>query len=166
MPLLLLPGLIMSAVLPFILPSLKMMTLAAGMLNNMALTGAVFTLLRNNAFNDNYRKKIIYVNDGYINDKYEPLADTPPEVIVDGGFNTKFNDFETHDVKDYHFFENQLPFDNDYRLNSEWLKGVTEEKVKNVKIIPEKFRTNEWRKQDDIIKDLKETNVNLNKSNL
>ncbi|RVE52662.1 hypothetical protein evm_002781 [Chilo suppressalis] len=68
-PYLLLPGLLMSAVLPFVLPALKMMTLAVGMLNNMALSGAVFTLLRNNAFNDRYDKKVIYVNKGYRNDE-------------------------------------------------------------------------------------------------
>ncbi|KOB75263.1 Uncharacterized protein OBRU01_07945 [Operophtera brumata] len=68
-PLLVLPGLIMSAILPFVLPALKMMTLAAGMINNMAFTGAVFTLLRNNAFNDKYQHRVIYVNEGYKNEK-------------------------------------------------------------------------------------------------
>ncbi|KAJ2942662.1 hypothetical protein O0L34_g2133 [Tuta absoluta] len=68
-PVLLLPGLVMSAVLPFILPALKMTTVVVGMLNNMALSGAVFTLLRNNAFNDHYEKKIIYVNEGYKNEE-------------------------------------------------------------------------------------------------
>ncbi|KAI5638871.1 hypothetical protein NE865_08573 [Phthorimaea operculella] len=68
-PVLLLPGLVMSAILPFVLPALKMTTILVGMLNNMALSGAVFTLLRNNAFNDHYEKKIIYVNEGYKNEK-------------------------------------------------------------------------------------------------
>ncbi|CAG9785491.1 unnamed protein product [Diatraea saccharalis] len=68
-PYLLLPGLLMSAVLPFVLPALKMMTIAVGMLNNMALSGAIFTLLRNNAFNDRYDKKVMYVNHGYKNEK-------------------------------------------------------------------------------------------------
>lgn len=69
-PFLLLPGLLMAAVLPFVLPALKMMTIATVMLNNMALSGAVFTLLRNNAFADKYHKKIIYVNEGYKNEKH------------------------------------------------------------------------------------------------
>nr|XP_026488865.1 uncharacterized protein LOC113395464 [Vanessa tameamea] len=163
MPFLLIPGLIMSAVLPFFLPSLKMMTLVAGMLNNMALTGAVFTLLRNNAFNDKYEKKIIYINDGYYNDKYEPLADTPSQVIVDGNFDNNYNGFDNHDFKQFNFIEKQ-PIDNDYQLNSEWLKGLTGGKVRNVKIIPEKFNTNnDWRKQDDIDKTVevpKENKIN------
>ncbi|KAI8422432.1 hypothetical protein MSG28_006272 [Choristoneura fumiferana] len=68
-PLLLVPGLIMSAILPFVLPALKMSVVAAGMLNNMALSSAVFTLLRNNAFNDRYEKKVVYVNAGWRNKK-------------------------------------------------------------------------------------------------
>ncbi|CAH2108172.1 unnamed protein product [Euphydryas editha] len=165
MPLLLLPGLIMSAILPFVLPSLKMMTLAAGMLNNMALTGAVFTLLRNNAFDDTYQKKVIYVNNGYLNDKYEPLADTPSHAILDGNFNHKYNDFETHENKNYHFIENLPPID-DYKLNSEWLKGITTGKVRNINIFPENFHTNEWRKRDEISKDLNGPDENPNKNKL
>lgn len=72
-PLLLLPGLIMSAILPFVLPALKLMTVAVGILNNMALSGAVFTLLRNNAFNEVNQHKIIYVNEGYHNEKHYPV---------------------------------------------------------------------------------------------
>ncbi|XP_028172988.1 uncharacterized protein LOC114361953 [Ostrinia furnacalis] len=81
-PYLLLPGLIMSAVLPFVLPALKMMTVAVGMLNNMALSGAIFTLLRNNAFNDKYDKKVIYVNEGYSNEKAATIQDNKPEVKI------------------------------------------------------------------------------------
>lgn len=73
LPLLLLPGLIMSAILPFVLPALKLMTVGVGMINNMALSGAVFTLLRNNAFSDKYEHKIIYVNEGYKNEKISPI---------------------------------------------------------------------------------------------
>lgn len=68
-PLLLVPGLIMSAILPFVLPALKMSVMAVGMLNNMALSSAVFTLLRNNAFDDRYEKKVVYVNEGWRNEK-------------------------------------------------------------------------------------------------
>lgn len=70
LPLLALPGLIMAAILPFFLPALKLLTLKAVMLNNMALSGAIFTLLRNNAFNDKYEHKIIYTNEGYKNEKH------------------------------------------------------------------------------------------------
>ncbi|KPI92677.1 hypothetical protein RR46_13898 [Papilio xuthus] len=72
-PLLLVPGLIMSAILPFVLPALKMMVIAVGILNNMALSGAVFTLLRNNAFNEANQHRIIYVNEGYHNEKHYPI---------------------------------------------------------------------------------------------
>lgn len=85
LPYLMVPGLIMSAILPFVLPALKLMTVAVGMLNNMALSGAVFTLLRNNAFShDNYEKRIIYLNEGYKNEKMTPVyfehVDVPDDV--------------------------------------------------------------------------------------
>ncbi|KAJ2942589.1 hypothetical protein O0L34_g2056 [Tuta absoluta] len=64
-PAMILPGLVMSAILPFILPALKMTTILVGMLNNMALSGAVFTLLRNNAFGTTTESKVVYVNEGY-----------------------------------------------------------------------------------------------------
>lgn len=67
------PGLIMSAILPFVLPALKLMTMGAVMINNMALSGAVFTLLRNNAFSDKYEHKIVYLNEGYKNEKLSPV---------------------------------------------------------------------------------------------
>ncbi|XP_060803741.1 uncharacterized protein LOC106141942 [Amyelois transitella] len=68
-PLLLIPGLIMSAILPFVLPAMKLATVASIMLNNMALTGAVFTLLRDNAFNDHSRPKVKYINAGWKNEE-------------------------------------------------------------------------------------------------
>ncbi|XP_011560004.3 uncharacterized protein LOC105390400 [Plutella xylostella] len=88
-PLLLIPGLVMSAVLPFVLPALKMSVLGAGMLNQMALTGAIFTLLRNNAFSDYYEKKVIYVNKGYQNEKKHRPVHIEEEIhshTVDDGF--------------------------------------------------------------------------------
>lgn len=64
----------MAAIIPFILPGLKLMTLAAVMINNMAFTGAVFTLLRNNAFNDKYEHRVIYTNEGYKNEKHNHFS--------------------------------------------------------------------------------------------
>lgn len=86
-PFLLLPGLIMAAILPFVLPALKMTTVAVGMLNNMALSGAIFTLLRNNAFNDRYDKKVIYVNEGYDNEKHAKFHHSlqKPDNVIDYG---------------------------------------------------------------------------------
>ncbi|XP_047989751.1 uncharacterized protein LOC125229028 [Leguminivora glycinivorella] len=81
-PMLLIPGLIMSAILPFVLPALKMMVMGTVMLNNMALTSAIFSLLRDNAFNDNYtHKRIIYTNHGYKNKHHEPEESHNYEVV-------------------------------------------------------------------------------------
>lgn len=141
-PFILLPGLLMSAVLPFFLPTLKMMTIGAGMLNNMALSGAVFTLLRNNAFNDRYEKKVIYVNSGYLND-HEPLADSPSEFIVDGDFN-KFQDNYGNDVKDLHV-TGQEAFDAD--ITSDWFKQFPGKD--EVNIFRNNFVGGDWRRKND-----------------
>lgn len=150
MPFILVPGLIMSAVLPFFLPMLKMMTLAAGMLNNMALTGAVFTLLRNNAFNDKYQNKVIYINEGYSNDgyhdKYEPLGDTPSQVIVDPNFGNNFGGFEDHKIKN--FFVGNKPI-NDYEVNADWLKELTEKVASPTQVSDHVFDRNTWYKQNN-----------------
>jgi hypothetical protein len=95
-PYLLLPGLIMSAVLPFVLPALKLMTFAVGMLNNMALSGAIFTLLRNNAFNDKYVKKVVYVNEGYRNEK--PIHSHHSDYHADAVYEVQYEDKHNHDV--------------------------------------------------------------------
>ncbi|XP_045768509.1 uncharacterized protein LOC123869568 [Maniola jurtina] len=152
-PFILLPGLLMSAVLPFFLPTLKMMTLGAGMLNNMALTGAVFTLLRNNAFNDKYEKKVIYLNNGYLNDKLEPLADSQSTIIVDGDFDKysgkypdKFATVETNDVKDFHF-NGQEPLETENLISSDWLKQITGKD--DVKVFQNNFVGNDWRREYD-----------------
>lgn len=71
-PMLLIPPLIMSAILPFVLPAMKILILWTGMINQMALMGAIFTLMRNNAFQESYEKKVIYVNNGYKNEKKPP----------------------------------------------------------------------------------------------
>ncbi|CAH0714302.1 unnamed protein product, partial [Brenthis ino] len=152
MPFIIMPGLIMSAILPFILPSLKMMTLASGMLNNMALTGAVFTLLRNNAFNDKYEKKVIYVNDGYKNDahlkdNYIPHSDTQSHVIVDPTFDTKYGGVESYGIGNY---LSQQPV-NDYEVNSDWLKQLTGN-VNDVHGFQNNF--DDWRKQDVVEKNM------------
>ncbi|CAH2245029.1 jg17426 [Pararge aegeria aegeria] len=153
-PFILLPGLLMSAVLPFLLPTLKMMTIGAGMLNNMALTGAVFTLLRNNAFNDKYEKKVIYLNNGYLNDKYEPLADSPSEFVVEGDFD-KFRDkfpekFAAVESNDFNIHGPES-LDANYQISSDWLKQITGKD--DVKIFRNNFVGNDWRKQYDVGKD-------------
>ncbi|XP_023935407.2 uncharacterized protein LOC112043947 [Bicyclus anynana] len=142
-PFMVLPGLLMSAVLPFFLPTLKMMTLGAGLLNNMALTGAVFTLLRNNAFNDKYEKKVIYLNDGYLNDKFEPLADTPAEFVVEGDFDKypeKYAGLEDTDIKEFHV-------NGEDSLNSDWLKQISGNDA--VKLFRNNFIASDWKRKND-----------------
>lgn len=120
LPLLVLPGLIMSAILPFILPALKLMVVGAGMLNNMALTGAVFTLLRNNAFNDRYEHKVIYANEGYKNEKQ---AHTHFDHHEDDGHSFQH-------VHDYQLAESnpsgvdipEIETIDELPLNSDWIK--------------------------------------------
>lgn len=112
LPLLIVPGLIMSAILPFVLPALKMMTLLAGMINNMAFTGAVFTLLRNNAFNDKYEHKVIYVNEGYENEKHAHIHDD------------HYGDFENYEESkdEFEIVEDNGQHIEEQPLNSDWLK--------------------------------------------
>ncbi|XP_045495254.1 uncharacterized protein LOC123694003 [Colias croceus] len=149
LPFLIFPGLIMSAVLPFFLPTLKMATLATGMLNNMALTGAVFTLLRNNAFNDNkYPKRVIYVNAGYDGNKFNHLAEASSDDLVAANFDTQYSTEITHDAKDYHLIGIDPNTGISYPFNADWLKNTGNEvnKVKNVEIIGEVPSVNDWTK--------------------
>lgn len=120
LPLLVLPGLIMSAILPFVLPALKLMVVGVGMLNNMALTGAVFTLLRNNAFNDKYEHKVIYVNEGYKNEKHAHIHEHDP------------HNQAAHDSHDYQYAESnpigmehmpEIETVEELPLNSDWIKN-------------------------------------------
>ncbi|XP_041988699.1 uncharacterized protein LOC121740051 [Aricia agestis] len=146
LPLLVIPGLIMSAILPFFLPSLKMMTMAAGMLNNMALSGAVFTLLRNNVFDEHNRKRIIYINNGYDKHKYDQPH---THEIIEDPYDSKFNGLETHDFRDYHLYEVNNPlFGSHSQIDTQWLK-IPEEKVKNVQILNESIER-EWTKSKNV----------------
>lgn len=125
------PGLIMSAIFPFILPGLKMMTLMVVMMNNMALSGAIFTLLRNNAFNDKYEHKVIYVNDGYKNEKY--AATNIEEHIHSDHYGGIYDDSKrplTHD--DHTFGEEHYVHGEEvpaYSVNPEWLKQYADGKM-------------------------------------
>lgn len=141
LPLLILPGLIMSAILPFVLPALKLMTVGVVMLNNMALTGAVFTLLRNNAFSDKYEHKIIYVNEGYKNEKLSPvyLQDESQfeqdEVPIE---------FSTSNVKGVWATTDdlvQIPTDSDFINQYYGNEGI--KFIKRSQITPEKVKTPE-----------------------
>lgn len=105
----------MSAVLPFVLPALKLMTVAVGVLNNMALTGAVFTLLRNNAFTD-YNHKILYVNSGYKNEMKEPVHFEEEPAPVHENYDTYYAESNAYDqgLGDFNKHEG-------VSLNSNWV---------------------------------------------
>ena len=130
-PLMLVPGLMMSAIFPFILPGLKMMTLMVGMMNNMALTGAIFTLLRNNAFNDKYEHKVIYVNDGYNNEKY--AATNIEEHIHSDHYGGLYDDSKRpHKHEDHSFGEEHFEHGEEgasFSVNPEWLKAYADGKM-------------------------------------
>ncbi|CAK1540457.1 unnamed protein product [Leptosia nina] len=148
LPILILPGLVLSASFPFFLPTLKMATMATMMLNKMALTGAIFTLLRNNAFNDHhYPKRVIYINAGYGKHKYDPIIVAPSENVDDvagPNFETQHSTEVTHDVKDYHLVGIDPNTGISSPFNFEWLKNTDNTgKVKNVQIIGE---VPDWRK--------------------
>ncbi|XP_026752206.2 uncharacterized protein LOC113512505 [Galleria mellonella] len=126
-PYLLLPGLIMSAILPFVLPAMKLMTIGAVMLNNMAFTGAVFTLLRNNAFNDKYEYKVKYINAGYTN---EHLTYEHDDAHSDhyNHYDFKHSGSHLNDVIDDHgHFENQEAVE-DIPINPDWTNQHYSEK--------------------------------------
>lgn len=101
-PMLLIPPLIMSAILPFVLPAMKILILWTGMINQMALMGAIFTLMRNNAFQDSYEKKVIYVNDGYKNEKKPPRIKYHHETFHQPTFNK--NPHQIHDPPQFPHF--------------------------------------------------------------
>ncbi|XP_047509176.1 uncharacterized protein LOC125052400 [Pieris napi] len=156
LPFLILPGIVMSAILPFFLPTLTMATVATVMLNNMALVGAVLMLLRNNAFNDrNYPKKVIYLNAGYgfgyDRPKYDPLANAPSEnldEVVSPNHVTEYSTEVTHDTKDYHLVGVDPSTGISYPFNADWLKNTqnSPSKVKNVQIIGEVPSVTDWLK--------------------
>ncbi|KAJ8730854.1 hypothetical protein PYW08_002267 [Mythimna loreyi] len=131
-PLMLVPGLVMSAIFPFILPGLKMMTLMVGMMNNMALMGAIFTILRNNAFDDKYEHKVVYVNDGYRNEKY--AATNLEEHIHSDHIGLLYDDSKgppkhaDHQIYGEDFY-NAEDVPSAYSVNPEWLKAYADGKM-------------------------------------
>lgn len=66
-PYLIIPGFLMSGILPWIMPGIKMAVMMVGMMNQMAFTSALFMLVRNYVFNSRQDEHIIYVNHGYKN---------------------------------------------------------------------------------------------------
>lgn len=131
-PFLMAPGLFLSAILPFALPSLKMMVMMVGMMNNMALVSAIFTLLRNNAFNDKYQHRVIYTNNGYKNEKLRHASSDNEEHIHTDHIGILYDD-HTHlpEKPSPHFVDNygnieELPT---LSVSPEWIKEFTNQKI-------------------------------------
>ncbi|CAH1990712.1 unnamed protein product [Acanthoscelides obtectus] len=62
---LLVPGFILSGLLPWVMPKLQMIAMALSMVNNMAFTSALFTLIRNFIFERESAQNVLYINNGY-----------------------------------------------------------------------------------------------------
>ncbi|XP_022814813.1 uncharacterized protein LOC111348437 [Spodoptera litura] len=130
-PFLLVPGLVVSAIIPFILPGLKMMTLMVGMMNSMALMGATFTILRNNAFNDKYQHKVIYVNSGYENEKHFAATNNEEHIHTDH-YGMVYDETKNHPQQASNALG--VEFDNmeslpPFALNPDWLKAYSDGKI-------------------------------------
>ncbi|KAF2879889.1 hypothetical protein ILUMI_26284 [Ignelater luminosus] len=69
-PFMLVPGLLLAGIMPWVIPKLKMLVMAVGMLNQMAFTGALFSLVRGYVFDSAPNEHIFYINHGYLNEKH------------------------------------------------------------------------------------------------
>lgn len=68
-PFMLVPGLLLAGIMPWVIPQLKMMVMAVGILNQVAFTSALFSLVRGYVFDTVPNEHIFYVNHGYSNEK-------------------------------------------------------------------------------------------------
>ncbi|VEN36852.1 unnamed protein product [Callosobruchus maculatus] len=62
---LLVPGFLMAGILPWVMPKLQMVAMMLSMVNNMAFTSALFTLIRNFIFERESAQHVLYINNGY-----------------------------------------------------------------------------------------------------
>lgn len=69
LPYLIAPAFLMAGVMPWILPKLKIAVMLVGLINNIAFSQALFSLVRNYVFNTVPEEHIIYLNNGYKNKK-------------------------------------------------------------------------------------------------
>lgn len=67
LPYLIAPAFFMAGIMPWILPKLKMAVMVVGLINNIAFSQALFSLIRNYVFNTVPEEHIIYLNNGYKN---------------------------------------------------------------------------------------------------
>lgn len=70
-PLMLVPGLLLAGIMPWVMPQIKMIVMVVGFMNQMAFTTALFTLIRSYVFDNSPNENIFYVNHGYKNEKLQ-----------------------------------------------------------------------------------------------
>ncbi|KAG5875363.1 hypothetical protein JTB14_020661 [Gonioctena quinquepunctata] len=63
----LVPALLMSGIMPWVMPKLQMMVSMVAMMNNMIFGSALFSLVRSYVFDKEPAEHVIYVNHGYKN---------------------------------------------------------------------------------------------------
>ncbi|KAK9884983.1 hypothetical protein WA026_009214 [Henosepilachna vigintioctopunctata] len=64
-PYLIIPGFIMAGVVPWLIPGIKLAVMAVGMVNQMAFTSSLFTLIRGYIFDTSQEEHLVYINNGY-----------------------------------------------------------------------------------------------------
>ncbi|KAJ3641783.1 hypothetical protein Zmor_028261 [Zophobas morio] len=65
MPYMIVPGLFMAGILPWVIPGLKMAVMAVSMMNQMAFNAAFFSLIRSYIFDTRNEEHVVYINHGY-----------------------------------------------------------------------------------------------------
>ncbi|XP_045460480.1 uncharacterized protein LOC123670929 [Harmonia axyridis] len=64
-PYLIIPGFISAGVLPWLIPGMKIAVMGVAMINQMAFTSSLFSLIRGYIFDTSQEDHIVYVNHGY-----------------------------------------------------------------------------------------------------
>ncbi|XP_044760963.1 uncharacterized protein LOC123318416 [Coccinella septempunctata] len=68
-PYLIIPGFISAGILPWLIPGMKIAVMGVAMINQMAFTSSLFSLIRGYIFDTSQEDHIVYVNHGY--EKYK-----------------------------------------------------------------------------------------------
>ncbi|KAK4883046.1 hypothetical protein RN001_006365 [Aquatica leii] len=74
-PFLLVPGLLLTGILPWIVPKLKMIVMAVGFINQIAFSTALFSFIRGYIFDRTEKEHVFYINHGYKHkhNKHNPI---------------------------------------------------------------------------------------------
>lgn len=73
-PFLIIPGFISAGILPWLIPGMKMAVMGVAMINQMAFTSSLFSLIRGYIFDTSQEEHIVYVNHGYQKYKHKKLV--------------------------------------------------------------------------------------------